>query len=136
MPVYYCALDFCPSKFGDPVSFHKFPRDDAQRNAWIDFVRATGQHFWTPGKSSVLCSLHFCSDAYESKYAVSFGIPKKRWLVSGAVPMVYPAAARSLLPSESGATSPKRQCVAEVESDGVDLFEETTMEERSSSTDI
>ncbi|KAH7933528.1 hypothetical protein HPB49_013384 [Dermacentor silvarum] len=135
MPVYYCALDFCPSKFGDPVSFHKFPRDDAQRNAWIDFVRATGRHFWTPGKSSVISSLHFCSDAYESKYAVSFGIPKKRWLVSGAVPMVYPAAARSLLPSESGASSPKRQCVAEVESDGVDLFEETTMEERSSSTE-
>ncbi|KAH7958600.1 hypothetical protein HPB49_003178 [Dermacentor silvarum] len=48
--------------------------------------------------------------------------------------MVYPTAARSLLPSESGATSPKRQCVTEVESDGVDLFEETTMEERSSST--
>lgn len=133
-PVSYCVLDFCPSKFGDPVSFHKFPRDEAQRNAWIEFVRATGRHFWTPGKSSMLCSLHFSSDAYESKYAVSFGIAKKRWLVSGAVPTVYPAAARSLLPSESGATSPKRQCVAEVGSDGVDLCEKTAMKETSSST--
>ncbi|KAH7941309.1 hypothetical protein HPB49_012074 [Dermacentor silvarum] len=135
-PVSYCVLDFCPSKFGDPVSFHKFPRDEAQRNAWIEFVRATGRHFWTPGKSSMLCSLHFSSDAYESKYAVSFGIAKKRWLVSGAVPTVYPAAARSLLPSESGATSPKRQCVAEVGSDGVDLCEKTAIKETSSSTGL
>lgn len=102
-------MDYCPSKFGDPVSFHKFPRDEAQRNAWVEFVRATGRHYWTPGKSSMVCSLHFTSDAYVCPYAASFDIPKKRSLVSGAVPTVYPDAARRLLRPESGATSPKRQ---------------------------
>ncbi|KAH7961556.1 hypothetical protein HPB52_010422 [Rhipicephalus sanguineus] len=72
----------------------------------------------------------------KTKYAASFGIPKKRLLVPGAVPTVYPAAAQSLLPSESGATAPKRQCVAEVDSDGVILFKETAMEETSSTTGI
>ncbi|KAH9375312.1 hypothetical protein HPB48_009180 [Haemaphysalis longicornis] len=102
-------MDYCPSKFGDPVSFHKFPRDEAQRNVWVEFVRATGRHYWTPGKSSMLCSLHFTSEAYVCPYAASFDIPKKRSLVSGAVPTVYPVAARRLLRPESGATSPKRQ---------------------------
>ncbi|KAL1481871.1 hypothetical protein MTO96_034138 [Rhipicephalus appendiculatus] len=109
MHVYYCVLDFCPSKVGDPVSFNKFPRDEQQRNAWTDFVRATGRHYWTPRKTSTLCSLHFCSNAYQAKYAASFGIPTKRALMPGAVPTVYPAAAQSLLVSESGATAPKRQ---------------------------
>ncbi|XP_037510221.1 THAP domain-containing protein 5 [Rhipicephalus sanguineus] len=130
----YCVLDYCPSKVGDPVSFHKFPRDEEQRNAWRDFIRAAGRRYWTPRKTSLLCSLHFSSDSYQTKYAASFGIPKKRLLVPGAVPTVYPAAAQSLLPSESGATAPKRQCVAEVDSDGVILFKETAMEETSSTT--
>ncbi|KAL3188280.1 hypothetical protein MRX96_003606 [Rhipicephalus microplus] len=37
------------------------------------------------------------------------GIPLKRVLVPGAVPMVYPAAAQGLLEPESAATVPKRQ---------------------------
>ncbi|KAL1479759.1 hypothetical protein MTO96_034790 [Rhipicephalus appendiculatus] len=114
MPIYYCVLDFCPSKVGDPVSFHKFPRDEQQRNAWIDFVRATGRHCWTPRKTSMLCSLHFCSDAYQAKYAASFGIPIKGALVPGAVPTVYPTAAQSLLASERGATTPKRRVLRDI----------------------
>lgn len=130
MPLYYCVLDFCPSKFGDPVSFHKFPRDEQQRNAWTDFVRAAGRRHWTPRKTSMLCSLHFSSDAYQSMYAASFGIPIKRLLAPGAVPTVYPAAALALLARESGAAAPEPQCV--VGSDKVNLY--VVIKKTSSST--
>lgn len=57
----------------------------------------------------MLCSLHFSSDAYQSMYAASFGIPIKRLLAPGAVPTVYPAAALASLARESGAAAPERQ---------------------------
>ncbi|KAK8779232.1 hypothetical protein V5799_019425 [Amblyomma americanum] len=109
MHLTYCVMDFCPSKAGDGTALHKFPRDNEQRDAWIKFVRATGRHYWTPAKTSVLCSLHFTTDSYYNMYAAELGIPAQRRLRPGAVPTVYPAAALRLLAHETGATSPKRQ---------------------------
>ncbi|KAL1475430.1 hypothetical protein MTO96_019636 [Rhipicephalus appendiculatus] len=52
----------------------------------------------------------------------------------GAMPTMYPAASLSLLRSESGATVPKHQCLAEVGSDEVNICKETAMEETSLGT--
>ncbi|KAK8758466.1 hypothetical protein V5799_003901 [Amblyomma americanum] len=116
MPPISCIVDFCPSKSGTEVTLHKFPRDAAQRQAWIDFVRAAGRHYWTPSKYSVICSLHFDSSSYECNpaYLAGFGIRAKRFLRPGAVPTLYPAEVQRLLAAESsqsGPPAPKRQCV-------------------------
>ncbi|KAK8788292.1 hypothetical protein V5799_021933 [Amblyomma americanum] len=49
-----CVVDICLSKFGTEAALHKFPRDAAQKQAWIDFVRVAGRHYWTPSKYTVL----------------------------------------------------------------------------------
>ncbi|XP_077507574.1 THAP domain-containing protein 10-like [Amblyomma americanum] len=132
MPLTSCVMGFCPSKAGDGAVLHKFPRDKEQRDAWIKFVRAAGRHYWTPAKSSVLCSLHFSMDSYYSTYAAELGIPTQRRLRPGAVPTVYPAAARRLLAQETGATSPKRQCIAGVGGDRDGSCDMPAMDEVSS----
>lgn len=109
-----CAVDFCLSKSGTEAALHRFPRDAAQRQAWVNFVRATGRHYWTPSRYSVICSLHFDQSNYQCNpaYLASFGIRAKRFLRRGAVPTLYPAAAHCLLTAESGPTVTKRQCIA------------------------
>lgn len=111
-----CVVDFCPSKAGDAVVLHGFPRDETQRTAWVDFVRATGRLHWTPHKSSKICSLHFPPDLYNLNpaYLMEFGLSvKQSRLRPGAVPSIYPnsAAEKDLrVPKRS-----KRQVSAESE---------------------
>lgn len=112
----YCSVEACPSKSTDGAKLHYFPRDDAQREAWTEFVRGSGLNSWVPKKASRLCSLHFADDCYRlspklmSEFArqhTGLRLHTNLLLVPGAVPTIYVPTADD--PAHGGATEPKRR---------------------------
>ncbi|KAJ8720456.1 hypothetical protein PYW07_012499 [Mythimna separata] len=66
MPV--CAVRLCRNYVGKPynntkITFHRFPTDPILANRWRDIIlRTRSEDQWTPHKTSVVCSEHFCDD--------------------------------------------------------------------------
>lgn len=96
-----CCIESCPTKKGDYVPLHSFPRENAERRqAWTNFVRATKGtgSVWTPSKTSRLCARHFTLDCYRSNNYVgktmissTQDVPWQlysRWLRPDSVPTV------------------------------------------------
>lgn len=95
-----CCIESCPTKKGDWVPLHSFPRENpAQCQAWINFVRATrgAGSAWTPLKASRLCGRHFTLECYRSNYVCTpllmsaRDVPWQlypRWLRPDSVPTV------------------------------------------------
>ena len=70
------------------ISMHKFPANEEQRKMWIKFVRKHRPNF-TPTNSSVICSAHFETSCFGTRYHI--GVPdelkpKARYLLEGSVP--------------------------------------------------
>ena len=70
------------------ISMHKFPANEEQRKMWIKFVRKHRPNF-TPTNSSVICSAHFETSCFATRYHI--GVPdelkpKPRYLLEGSVP--------------------------------------------------
>lgn len=63
------------------TSFHRFPKEVAQKNAWIWAVQREN---WSPSATSVLCSIHF-----EEQYIDRTALNCVR-LKQGAVPTIFP----------------------------------------------
>lgn len=120
----YCVVNCCPGKAGIGVSFYGFPRDDKQREGWVEFVRRSGRpDDWLPRKRSLVCSLHFEADCYNRnpEYLAMFGLSKRNLLLNpGALPTIHvgstafkSAMLRHLSPAVySGAESVVPDCTA------------------------
>uniref|UniRef100_UPI00358FBF80 uncharacterized protein n=1 Tax=Myxine glutinosa TaxID=7769 RepID=UPI00358FBF80 len=61
-----CAAWGCPSRTGNGMSFHRFPRNPDRRHLWEENV---GRTDWKARDNSVLCQAHFDVDQYEKRRA-------------------------------------------------------------------
>ncbi|XP_050390977.1 zinc finger protein 611 [Patella vulgata] len=77
------------------TSMHRFPRNEALREAWTTFVNLSrSKSNWKPTKCKYICSEHFSQDCFDSKHRffVTLGLPsQKKNLLAGAIPSILPA---------------------------------------------
>ncbi|KAJ0180308.1 hypothetical protein K1T71_003712 [Dendrolimus kikuchii] len=83
----FCAIKVCRNykrrtKTASEVTYHRIPTDPIVRSRWVDIIRKShGEAFWTPTKTTVVCSDHF-----HLKYLYFVGNQKRRRLKKEAVP--------------------------------------------------
>ncbi len=79
------------SSYTSGISMHYFPKDEAVRKKWTDFVRRHRKDF-VPSQKSCLCSAHFDQNSYESRPILFPDVPDiqsptfKRYLIKGSFP--------------------------------------------------
>lgn len=78
MPL-HCSVEGCSSQGTKGVSLFQIPFENDQRSIakerrkkWLDFISSSRPHgrsiFWTPLKSSRVCSEHFVKDDFERRF--------------------------------------------------------------------
>ena len=88
-----CVAAGCDRRAEGEFSLHKFPKDAARRAEWSKQVAKTRLDWTAATDYSVLCSLHFTKDSYETSVLLSeeMGLPtKKHKLKDSAVPTLFP----------------------------------------------
>ena len=91
---YYCAVPECSNRSGSasadtkPLSFHRFPQNEARRKQWtVAIRREVGKNFQVTSNTRV-CSAHFKEENF--KKMTSYGAEcHVRQLISNAVPSSF-----------------------------------------------
>lgn len=88
-----CAVAGCSNSARSGHTLHVFPKDEKQRDSWIQFVKFTGRaDFSAPTQNSVICDAHFSDDCYEVvrlKLKKLLGLTTKKRLLPNSVPDLY-----------------------------------------------
>ena len=99
---------------GERVSFHSFPKDKKQIDAWIVKIKRDVGHNFTITKYTRICSRHFTSSDFRITPA------KKKYLKDGSTPTVFawskPKIKRTSRESASDAMQPDLENLTEMES--------------------
>ena len=91
-----CVAGGCNRSTEGGFSLHTFPKDPTRKVKWSSNVRRWRSDWNGPTDHSVVCSLHFTRDCFESSVVLSeqMGMPpEKRILKSTAIPTLFPKAA-------------------------------------------
>ncbi|KAG8180232.1 hypothetical protein JTE90_017634 [Oedothorax gibbosus] len=80
--VHCCCVYGCGEKFtkGGPFTFHCFPKNEARRKLWEEYVRPGG---FTSTNFSRICSKHFTYDCFDKEKTGG------SWLTKEAVPTIF-----------------------------------------------
>ena len=95
-----CVVGGCNRSTEGGFSLHTFLKDPARKAKWSSNVGRWPSDWNRPTDHSVICSLHFTKDCFESSVVLSeeMGMsPKKRILMSTAIPTLFPKAPAALI---------------------------------------
>ena len=91
-----CVAGWCNRSTEGGFSLHTFPKDPARKVKWSSNVGRWRSDWNGPTDHSVVCSLHFSRDCFESSVVLSeeMGMPLKKCILkSTAIPTLFPKAA-------------------------------------------
>ncbi|XP_060759898.1 uncharacterized protein LOC132870278 [Neoarius graeffei] len=107
-----CIITGCGNTYKDGISFHRFPKDETIKKAWVKKVRLTRAKWKGPSASSSVCSEHFADSDFQDSgsYYTQFGMRKKKKLLkSTAIPNVTLGVKRSPKPQPTRSAWMKRE---------------------------
>ena len=84
-----CVAAGCSNTYRENLSFFKFPRDPVMRQKWVKQVQRTRAEWSGPSEHSVICSVHFTDDCFETNLAEKFGLEKRKRPKEDAVPTIF-----------------------------------------------
>ena len=92
----HCVAVGCNRSTEGGFSLHTFPKDPARKVKWSSNVERWRSDWNGPTGHSVICSLHFSRDCFESSVVLSeeMGMPPKKCILKKtAIPSLFPKAA-------------------------------------------
>ena len=105
-----CVAAVCSNTYRENVSFFKFPCDPVMQQKWVKQVQRTRAEWSGPSEHSVICSVHFTDDCFETNLTEKFGLEKQKRLKEDAVPTIFRRFCSQSQKNPSLSTEPEASC--------------------------